>query len=610
MPKLGRLRRLAIIAAFGIAGPSLAQTVQKAAPALKPLAASAAPRPAQEAGPVSSGRQIFGLETPMRDGTKLVSDVWLPPGPGPFPTIVVRTPYVRTEPSLGFAATATFFTRHGYAYVVQDVRGRGDSGGEFRFLGQEPEDGYDTIENLATQPWSDGRIGMMGVSYLASVQWLAAKEKPPHLVCIAPTSPGGNILDEVPATGGAFMMEWALNWLNGTSGHVNQASNAAATDMQRVYAHRPLLTMDEALGRKIKLYREFLSHDTLDAYWRGATLTGADFAKIDLPVMVTTGWFDGDQNGALFFWNGMHQRSAGAPNEYLTIGPWLHPQSYFGGAESLGKLIFGKASILDNNARHLAFFDRYLQQSTRTLDFPNVHVFVTGVNVWRDFDAWPVPSAQTRRFYLASGGSANTDQGNGRLDAVAVPSGQAAADGYTYDPKAPVPLDISDKSFATDRNDVQSRHDVLVYTSPVLSKTLEVIGPVMVQLYASSDARDTDFTASIQDVQPNGDAVMLGSRPVGIVRARYRGGPAATPALLTPGKPELYQIQLGTLGHAFLPQHRIRLDISSSASPMFNPNQNTGNPIATDTDWQVAHQQILHDPAHPSALVLAVVEPK
>ena len=513
---------------------------------------------------------------------------------------------VRTEPSLQFAKTATFFVEHGYAYAVQDVRGRGDSGGEFRFLAQEPEDGYDSVERIAAEPWSNGRVGMMGVSYLASVQWLAAKEKPPHLICIAPTSPGGNILDEVPATGGAFMMAWALSWLNGTSGHVNQGPNASATAMERVYAHRPLLTMDEALGRKIQLYREFLAHDTLDQYWRPATLGTSDFAKIHLPVMTTTGWFDGDQNGALYFRNRMNQRPGGAQDEYLTIGPWLHPQSYFGGSESLGKLHFTDASIIDNNAVHLAFFDRYLKQSTATLDLPRVRVFVTGVNAWRKFDAWPVPSATEVRLYLASRGDANPAAGGGQLERK--PDAQGSPDKYIYDPKSPVPLDISDESFATPRNAVQSRKDVLVYTSPVLAEALEVIGPIGVELYASSDARDTDFTASIQDVQPNGDAVMLGSRPVGVIRARYRGGPAAKPELLTPGKPEKYYIELGAVGHAFLPGHRVRLDISSSAFPMYSPNQNTGNPIATDTEWRIAHQRILHDTAHPSALVLPVVD--
>lgn len=562
----------------------------------------AAAKPAEEKVAI---RRIFGLETPARDGVMLSSDVWMPEGPGPFPVILVRTPYLKTDGSMHYAKTAAKFAARGYAYVVQDVRGRGDSGGEFGFLPQEAKDSYDAVEAIAAQPWSNGKVCMMGVSYLGSVQWLAAKERPPHLVCLAPTSPGGNIHNEVPSTGGAFMMAWALNWLNGTSGRVSQGANAAGIDMDRVYAHRPLLTMDEAMGRKMRLYRDFLQHDTVDDYWKPATLDAADYAKIDLPVLATTGWFDGDQNGTLMFWDGMHARKDGARDQYLTIGPWLHPQSYFGGAESLNDLTFGKDSIIDNEAMHLAFFDKYLKGSSAPFDQPKVRIYVTGANEWRNFDAWPVPAAKDQRLYLSSGGRANSAAGDGVLGAARPKRG--GFDAFTYDPKNPVPLKISGAMFAAARNDVQGRDDVLVYTSPALTETVEVIGSVFVELYASTDARDTDFAVSIQDVQPDGKAVMLGSRPVGILRARYRNGPAAPPQLLTPGKTELYRIELGAIGHAFKPGHRIRIDVTSSASPMFNPNQNTGNPIATDTEWKVARQRVEHTAAYPSAVVLPVV---
>ena len=585
-----RLVMLALAGAvqFPVAAPVMAQADEAQTP----------PKPSV---PV---KRLFGFQTKTRDGATLVSDIWMPDGPGPFPLVLVRTPYVRTDASMHYAKTAMNFVAHGYAYAVQDVRGRGDSSGEFNFLRQEAEDTYDAIEALAAQPWSNGRVGMMGVSYLGSVQWLGAKLKPPHLVAIAPTSPGGNILDEVPAQGGAWMTAWALSWLNGTSGNVNQGANNAGIDMDKVYAHRPLLTQDEAMGRKIRLYREMLQHDTLDDYWRPAALLPEDYAKIDLPVLATTGWFDGDQNGTLHFWGGMHKKPGGAKDEYLTIGPWLHPQSYFGGGEKLGELAFAKESIIDNEAMHLAFFDRYLKQTTKTFDQPKVRVFVTGANVWRNFDAWPVPGAKSQRYYLSSGGDANTASGGGVLSPI---KRGAGTDQYDYDPHDPVPLKISEKLFASARNDVQARKDVLVYTTPVLAKPVEVIGPVSVELYAATDATDTDFTASIQDVFPDGKAVMLGSRPVGIIRARYRDGPMAKPSLLTPGKPELFHIDLGGIGHQFAAGHRIRVDISSSAYPMFNPNQNTGNPIATDTEWKVAHQRVLHDRAHPSALVLPVV---
>lgn len=570
----------------------------EAAPVASPAALS--PDPTKDV-PV---RQLFGVETTTRDGVKLSADVWMPAAEGRYPVILVRTPYLKTQPEMGYAATAKYFAQHGYAYVVQDVRGRGDSEGDFDFFFQEAHDGYDAIEAIAAQPWSNGRVCTMGISYLGTDQWLAAKEKPPHLVCMAPSSPAGVYQDEIPRMGGAFMMMWSVMWLNDASGRIGQGPNMMATDFNELFKHRPLNTLDEAFGRKMRLYQEFLEHDTLDDYWKRVQLTPADFAKIDIPVMVTTGWFDGDQTGAFYYWRGMQARPGGA-DQYLTVGPWTHIQSYLGGSEKMGELALPKESILDNKAMHLAFYDRYLKQSSATLDQPRVRVFVTGTNVWKTSDVYPLPAKPTR-LYLASAGKANTLKGDGALSWSVQAKG--AADSYAFDPRDPVPLDLLGGLFGTDRTKTQERQDVLVYSTPVLDKKVEVIGPVSVELYAASDARDTDFTAAIVDVQPDGKPVLLGSRPIGIIRARYRGGPSARPELLTPGKPELYRISLGEIGHAFLPGHRIRIEISSSASPMFNPNQNTGNPIATDVEWKTANQKILHDKAHPSALVLSVVE--
>jgi len=234
---------------------------------------------------------------------------------------------------------------------------------------------------------------------------------------------------------------------------------------------------------------------------------------------------------------------------------------------------------------------------------PRVRIYVTGSNEWRSYNEFPLRNATPLRLYFSSRGKAQTLQGNGVL---AKGGGRnEIADQYVFDPKDPVP--VSWVGYGADRREVQSRADVLVYTTEPLEKKLEAIGDVFVELYAASDARDTDFTAVVSDVQPDGRALQLGPRLVGIVRARYREGMSRPPSLLTPGKIEGYTIQIGTLAHAFLPGHRIRVEISSSAYPMFNPNQNTGNPIATDTQWQTATQRIFHDAEHPSALVLPVV---
>lgn len=550
-------------------------------------------------------KRLFDVRCPMRDGVELSSDIWLPAGEGKYPAILIRTPYLKTSPHQQFPKLARFFTKQGYVVAVQDVRGRGDSDGEFNFYFQEADDGYDTVEWLAVQSWCNGRVGMMGPSYLGTVQWLAASRKPPHLVCIAPTAAAGDYLNELPYIGGAFQQQWCLRWCNYVSGRIDQ-SNLGDTDLVNVLDHRPLLSADEVMGRKMPMYREWLEHNTLDDYWKRILLTERGFRSIDIPVLHTTGWFDGDQPGAMYYWQGMVEHSAAANEQYLIVGPWDHQQTFVGGEKKIGEMELSGESIINNYQVHLQFFDKYLKQKADTFNYPRAKLYVTGRNEWREFSAYPVPGAKTIKLYLSSQGKANSLFGDGRL--IATSAGSEPQDRYVFDPKNPVPLSFSmpGDGYAVDRRALERRDDVLVYTGEVLNASVEVIGRLSVELYAASDARDTDFTASIIDVYPDGRAVVLGARVVGIVRARYRNGFEKT-ELLTPGKVEKYQIDLGHIAHSFEPGHRIRLEVSSSAAPMYNPNQNTGNPVATDTEWRTAHQTICHDVKHPSALVLPVV---
>lgn len=443
----------------------------------------------------------------------------------------------------------------------------------------------------------------MGVSYLGTVQWLAASKRPPHLVCIAPTAAAGDYLNEVPYVGGAFLPQFSLMWLNLVSGVIEQR-NFADEDWDRIQQHRPLLTADEAMGRRMPRYREWLQHSTLDDYWKRILLTEQDFRAIAIPALHTTGWFDGDQPGALHYWQGMARYSPAARDQYLIIGPWTHPQTFLGGERKMGEMEFTGDSIIDNYRVHLEFFDRYLKQTADKFNYPRARLYVTGRNEWRDFDTYPVPAAKAVRLYLSSHGQANSLFGNGRL--IAVGSAAGPEDKYAFDPGNPVPLSPASGMFGVDRRALERRDDILVYTGEALTAPMEVIGQVGVELYAASDARDTDFTASIIDVYPDGRAVVLGMRVAGIIRARYRNGLEKT-ELLMPGKVEKYHIDLGHLAHSFEPGHRVRVEISSSAAPHYSPNQNTGNPVETDTEWRTAHQTIYHDVRHPSALVLPVL---
>lgn len=551
-------------------------------------------------------RQQFGVTTPMRDGVLLSSDIWLPEAPGRYPVILIRTPYLKTMEFARFPDIGAYYATRGYVLVVQDVRGRGDSDGDFNFFFQEGQDGYDTIEWLAKQPFANGRVGMMGLSYLGTVQWLAAKEHPPSLVCMAPTAPAARYLDELPYAGGAFMHQWALQWLNDASGRNSQGPNAQGLNWEKILAHRPLLTADSVMGRPMRLYREFLTNPLMTDYWKRIQLTPEDFAKITIPTLTVTGWFDGDQPGALYSWRQLMAQAPNRDQHFLVSGPWNHIQTFLGGATKMGEMVLPPGSIIDNRELHVRFFDWCLRQSSPRFDAPRSRIFVMGADEWRSDDAYPPRDAETRTLYLSSGGRANSVVGDGRL--TWDKPGQQPPDKFTYDPKRPVPADIGGSSAGIDRTPIQRRDDVLVYTSDELTESLDVIGNVAVNLEAASDGRDTDFTAQLTDVYPDGRAVALGPT-IGIRRARYRNG-SANEEFLIPGEPTRISVDLLDIAHRFLPGHRIRLEISSSAAPLFNPNQNTGNPVATDTVWRVARQTIYHDESRASAIVLPVVARK
>jgi putative CocE/NonD family hydrolase len=268
---------------------------------------------------------------------------------------------------------------------------------------------------------------------------------------------------------------------------------------------------------------------------------------------------------------------------------------------------FSPESVVDVDAIHLDFFDYCLKKTKPSFDFPRARVYLMGSNQWRDYDTYPPKEMTPRSLFLASAGAANTLGGNGRL--AWDPPAESPPDHFTYDPEHPVPAGIGGTAQAVDHRAIERRDDVLVYSSDVLGDAIDIVGPISVVLHAASDARDTDFTAKLLDVYPDGRAVKLGWWDAAVIRARYRNG-YEREELLTPGKTEEYTIDLGHVGHTFLAGHRIRVEISSSAYPFIAPNANTGNPIATDTASRVAKQTVFHDRTRPSRLVLPVVPRK
>lgn len=540
----------------------------------------------------------FDARVPMRDGTLLSADIYRPRTSGRFPVLLLRTPYLKNGD--GALATGRYFAERGYVLVWQDVRGRGDSDGVFVPYRNEGRDGYDTIEWCAAQPWSDGNVGTLGGSYLGRVQWLAALEHPPHLRAMVVTVCPSDPFVEWP-TGTNGLQH--LCWLHMTSGRTMQ--NTDAVEWSRVYEHLPLETMDERTGRSLPQWREELQHERLDDYWR-AICYQDKFDQIDLPILHISGWYDDEQIGTPLNFRGMVARGASPQaraGQRLLMGPWGHQIT---GVTSMGEVDFGPDALLNLAATQLRWFDHWLKGMPNGVgEEAPVRIFVMGANTWRAEPAWPIERAQTTRYYLRSGGRANSRYGDGAL--ATEPPGAEPADSYCYDPARPFPFLTEPTSAqiggADDYAAAQRRDDVLVYMTPPLARDTEVTGPIVVELYAASSAPDTDFMAMLLDVHPSGFVQRLCD---GVVRARYRDGLAA-PALIEPGRAYRYTIDCWNTAQLFKQGHRICLQISSSAFPKYDRNLNTGESLASGTRMAVAQQTIFHDAEHPSCLVLPIV---
>ncbi|MGO8950377.1 MAG: CocE/NonD family hydrolase [Ktedonobacterales bacterium] len=551
-------------------------------------------------------RVLFDRRVPMRDGVTLSADVFLPDAStndtGRWPVILVRTPYVKATET--FQANARYFADHGYAAVWMDVRGRGDSDGEFTPYRFEGRDGYDAIEWCAAQSWSDGGVGTLGGSYPGCIQWLAALEQPPHLrtmiVLVSPSDP----FVETP-TGLPSPMH--LCWRHLVSGRVNQPMQTV--DWPRVYEHLPLVTMDEAAGRLSSGWRDDIAHPQLDEYWDPQCYQHK-FDRVSVPVLNISGWYDDEQIGTPLNFAGMTQHGAtpeARAHQRLLMGPWGHAVN---AASKLGEVDFGSQAIIDLRGEEARWFDRWLKPADDEAAAKEpplaVRIFVMGSNVWRDEPEWPLPQTQWTSYYLASGGRANSRFGDGSFSLQA-PVSDAPSDTYTYDPRRPTPFITEPTSSQVGGPDdyaaIARRDDVLVYSTGPLAEDTEVTGPIRVELYSASSARDTDFTAMLLDVWPTGFTQRLCD---GMVRARFREG-MDKPSLIEPGEVYRYSIDCWNTSHVFKAGHGIALQIASAAFPKYDRNPNTGDPLGQTAETVPAHQHIYHDEAHPSAVILPII---
>ena len=551
--------------------------------------------PAAKATPVRTTSQ-FNVTVRMRDGVRLSANVFRPEGNGRYPAILLRTPYNK-----GDALTASYqsFVNHGYAVVVEDVRGRYKSGGTFEPINQEINDGDDTLNWIASQPWSDGDVGMYGGSYLGIAQWKAAMTRNPHLKAIFPYVSGDDdYADRFYSPGGALKLGHRLLWLADNM----RAPGFVPPDFQKYVAALPVRRDDvAATGQTLALWKTAADHPTYDSFWKAGSVR-EHLKDIDVPVYSVGGWYDNYVESDLDAFAVLRKRN---PEDRIMIGPWPHVFSAtFAGAS------FGKDAQVSLRPEQIRWFDRWVKgdEGVATPQHP-VRLFVMGVNEWRDEDAWPLARARGIKFYLDSGGHANTLDGDGQLGAKPGPG--SAPDSFVYDPRNPVPtrggaVCCDPKVFPwgpMDQTAVEKRRDVLVYSTAPLAADTEATGKIQVVLYASSNAPDTDFTAKLVDVFPDGTARNLTD---GILRTRYRES-LEKPQSITPGEVYRMTIDAGVTSNVFRAGHRIRIEISSSNFPRFDRNPNTGAAVADEKQPRTALQIVYHDHDRHSYVLLPVV---
>jgi uncharacterized protein len=549
-----------------------------------------------------------GVRVPMRDGVKLVADVYRPDAPGRFPVLLQRTPYNRAQP-----ATGVLLASHGYVVVLQDTRGRYESEGEFYPFRHEARDGYDTVEWAAALPYADGKVGMFGGSYVGATQMLAAVARPPHLVAVFPYVTASEYYEGWTYQSGALMQWFASSWASilaqdtarrAADDHAQWSDWVTGLPVERF----PLLEVP-APSDLAPYYRDWVVHERDDEYWKAVRVRD-HFGEMAVKGLHAGGWHDLFLKGSIENYVGLREKAAtpeARAGQRLLLGPWCHgPTSAEG---QIGDVVFGKDAVLDTDAVTLAWFDYALK------DEPNayasgapVRLFVMGENRWRDEREFPLARTRYTKYYLRSAKAPNTAAGDGTL--ALDPPRQEPPARFDYDPEQPVRTiggrlccGAVTKPGPYDQRPNESREDVLAFSTPPLTKDTEVTGFIRLELFAASSAVDTDFTALLVDVDPSGYARFLTD---GIVRARYRNGTDRA-ELVEPGRAYKYDIDLWATSNVFKAGHLIRLYVSSSNFPRFNRNLNTGEPILGGSRTVKARQTVLHDAEHPSALLLPVI---
>ena len=553
---------------------------------------------------------------PMRDGTRLYTEIFYSSSAQAAPVILVRSPYPYGRASRNGRQMIERYLQNGYVFVFQLTRGQGLSEGQFHFFRDDINDGFDCIEWLARQNWCNGKVGMQGASYAGGTQLLVARAKPSALKCIMPTAFVGHYTRCFPFSCGVPSKGPYMQWHQVLDAERSDDLDMAYCDMTAVehpiwgtaFRKQPLVDAANELlnGDKLANWQEIMANPTDNEYWRDIHFTDKQLGQLDIPIFFTDGWYD-TTIGPIDFFTRLEQFQSGRKDRYLLVGPWDHYQT---GAASQpgddnGDRILPNNAAIDHVEHRLAFFDRYLKDDGSSLvQEARVRVYVTGssdtsANRWFNLSTFPAPNTQHKKLYLHSLGNAHSFPSDGMLS-VDEPKDEPV-DTYVYDPSLPT---ASIARSGRDRRVSEIRSDVLTYTSEPLVAPVTILGDIILVLHAASSGFDTDWFALLTEVYPDGQSKSFHYAPPAF-RARYRKG-LDREILLTPNQPEEYRIPLGPAGHQIAAGHRLRLSIFSAAFPEYDPNTNTGKPAATDTEMRLAHQTIYHNTDRPSHLILPV----
>ena len=561
---------------------------------------------------IEPGRLMLNIPVPMRDGINLSADIWLPPsshGKGPWPALLLRTIYDNQEAR--YIGWVREFTTRGYAVIMQDCRGRGDSDGEWIPYVCELYDGYDTHEWIGKQDWCDGNLGTFGLSYPGFTQTLPATLRSKYLKAVAPIASQQDNYGH-HRVNGVIHHNVAFAFLN-MLGRSMQYESLKHFDQDTFFFELPIDTAMEKVSNTHPYYKGVMEHEQYDEWWSSYSLRDK-YHEMAIPSLFITGWFDSLSNENFKLFNGWTKKAKtedARSKTKLIIGPWSHQIAPWGRVPmgengEYADRTFGKQALSDVIEMHMHWYDQRLKGIDTGVDEEApIKLFVMGKNTWRDEYEWPLERTEWTKFYLSSAGNAVDDGGSLHPE---IKTSDQTSDSFIYDPGNPVPslgsqYQTYDFCGPHDRSHIQRRPDVLTFTTDVLTEDMEITGPISATIWASSDAKDTDFTATLTDLEPDGKAIALCE---GIVRARFRNG-TENPEMMVPGEIYKFEIDMWNTSNTFIKGHRIRIEISSSNFPRYNRNLNSGNPIASDIDITIANQTVYHGIQYPSHINLPVI---